>query len=135
MLETDHSLELNRLLLAYPSKVQLPSGFGDMLRRRGNLPASVREQRAHVRRYFPGRAILEFRETNQVIPRPDGFATVFTRDISRGGLGLLSHCELYPGEHVIIWMRTGRIVCQVTRCIRRGPSCFEVGAVFERAVL
>ena len=122
------------MLLAYPSKVQLPSGFGEFLRRRGNLPSTVAEQRAYVRRYFPGRAILEFRETNQVVPRPDGFATVFTRDISRAGLGMLCHCELFPDERVIVWMRTGRLLCTVTRCLRRGPNCFEVGVVFECAV-
>ena len=134
MLETDYSQQLNELLRTRPSKVQLPSGFGDILRRRGNLPSSVRDQRAYVRRYFPGRAILEFKNTDQVIPRPDGFEAVFTRDISRSGLGLLCHCELYPGERPIIWLPTGRILCEVARCARRGPWCFEVGVVFTRVV-
>jgi hypothetical protein len=63
----------------------------------------------------------------------DGVAhAVYTKDVSKMGLGFYSPVHLLPRSSVRIWL-PGRspLGLKVTRCRRLDERCFECGALFD----
>lgn len=54
-------------------------------------------------------------------------AKVLTKDLSRSGLGILTHEQLWPGETFWIALHGRRLHVRVVRCRKLADACFEVG--------
>jgi hypothetical protein len=77
----------------------------------------------------------------KIIPIESGAARaeldVWTRDISRGGLGIMSPQGMSVGSRFVVrFPRTGdmaplALVCTVRCCNQLTPALFAIGAVFE----
>jgi len=62
----------------------------------------------------------------------DAAHAVYTKDVSKTGMGFYSPIQLLPRASVRIWV-PGRSVLglRVSRCKRLGERCFECGTQFE----
>jgi len=94
----------------------------DFFLRSGPLSPIFFEQRQFPRFYLRTRAVLE---------RDAEFSTIYTKDISRKGIGLLAVTQLFPCEQVTVWLPTGPIgPVEIRRCRRQADRCFQIGAQF-----
>lgn len=106
-------------------KTSLPPEWCDFFARRGDVPRHPECQRRYARRYLRSQAILR---------RPDGVELgVYTGDLSRSGLRLLTPVQLYPADRCRLRMPGGEeLSLEIVRCRRFAPQCYECGAQFTR---
>lgn len=90
-------------------------------------------RRRFVRAAFHRRVVLELQQTFPSVPREERNYVILTRDLSRSGIGFLHAEQLYPGERVRLWLPTGPVATEVTRCRRHDARCYEIGVRFARA--
>jgi hypothetical protein len=112
-------------------KIELPSSWSDFFDRRGRLRGALEDKRRFPRIYLRASAAVQYRQSFPALPRPETWHKVYTKDVSRTGLGFLHSEPLYPMEQLCLVLPDGccrRI--EVVRCRRIGPRCFEIGAVF-----
>lgn len=132
MLADDHEeLDLSRVLDRIPCGVELPADWTDYFDRRGPGPIDPNNERRFHRHFLRGIALLESRSSLPAIARDKGYASVYTKDICREGLGFLHVEQLYPGEKLDLRLKTGRRSIEVVRCLRHNSSCYEIGALFR----
>lgn len=53
---------------------------------------------------------------------------VVIKDLSRTGLGIYFHDQLYPLERIQVQLQHRKLTAIVVRCRYLGPKCFEIGA-------
>ena len=112
-------------------QVVLPMPETEFLSKRGPLPVHPEDMRHTQRLYFRTKATLRMLSTLPTIRRQEVECIVYTRDISRGGIGFLLHEQLFPCEQVALDLpQFGNVVVTVTSCRYIGPACFEIGASF-----
>jgi hypothetical protein len=105
-------------------KVQLPEPEADYLALKGPRPQCFGSHRRFHRFYFRGKAIVE---------RQGVLLGVYTKDISRQGIGFLSPLELMPQERIQLRaVGANSLDLTVTRCHRLAEQCFECGAKFVK---
>jgi hypothetical protein len=76
-------------------------------------------------------AALEHRQSLPALPRADTRHVVYTKDVSRGGIGFLHSEPLFPMEQFRLALPDGKSrTIEVVRCRRIQQRCFEIGAVF-----
>lgn len=114
------------------SRVSLPETEGEFLAKKGPLPIAPKDDRRFQRLHFRNQATLQIASTLPAIPRDDCEWTVYTRDVSRGGIGILAPQQLFPCERAIVRLPPN-IVMQivVTSCRYIAPNCYEIGATFQ----
>jgi hypothetical protein len=112
-------------------ELELPSSWSDFFDRRGAMPARLEENRRFPRSYLRGVAALEYRQSLPALPRAEARHAVYTKDVSRAGIGFLHSEPLYPMEQMKLALPDGKsLIVEVVRCRRIQPRCFEIGAVF-----
>ena len=106
-------------------KTCLPSEWGDFFDRRGPSPIHPECHRRFTRQYLRSRAIL---------CRPDGsLLGVYTGDVSRSGLRILSPVQLFPKDRCRLQLpSTAELLIEIVRCRRFESQCYECGAVFGK---
>ena len=60
--------------------------------------------------------------------RSDCEMRVLVKDVSKCGIGLIVHEQLWPEEQVTITFMGRRAVAKIVRCRRLGKGCYECGA-------
>jgi hypothetical protein len=133
MLEENYSGKLALLLERLQPCVELPEGWTDYFTRCGALPTAPEERRQFARRCLREEAICELGKSLPAIDRRHEFSKVFLKDISRGGVAFLAAQQLYPGEHLTLWTRGGKLPCSVVRCTRHNDRCYEIGSRFPKS--
>ena len=131
MLAADDQAEtLNEAALEL--KVVLPIELERFFDESGYVDSLPTEVRTNARLRVRSEAIIEFTNT------PVGLKTVsactdrqrgkgLVKDLSRGGIGILYHEQIYPKEQLCIYFQ-GRVIHGVAvRCRRVGACCFETG--------
>ena len=112
-------------------ELELPAAWSDFFDRRGSTPASLEENRRFPRSYLLGVAALAYRQSLPTLPRAETWHAVYTKDVSRGGIGFLHSEPLYPMEQMNLALPDGKsLIIEVVRCRRVQRRCFEIGAVF-----
>lgn len=103
--------------------VQLPESMrDDFLEKRGPMPMHFENKRSFHRYYMRGKAILNRGEAN---------FGVYTKDVSRQGIGLLSPVQLLPLEKIRLELADGSVLnLEVSRCRRLEKGCFDCGTRF-----
>jgi PilZ domain len=109
------------------TKARLPEPENSYLAPQGAMPVSPGNKRAYHRFYLRGKALLK---------RQGSFLGIYTKDVSRRGIGFLSPVQLLPKEHVHLHMPGAKeLMLEVTRCRRLDESCFDSGGKFVLTVV
>ncbi|MEX2316456.1 MAG: PilZ domain-containing protein [Pirellulales bacterium] len=107
---------------AVEQKTRLPEQLEAFLASRGPTPLHFDSRRAFHRFFMRNKAILERRESR--------FA-VYTKDISRQGIGILTPVQLLPKERVQLRLANGTdYSLEIARCRRVDVGCYECGTRF-----
>ncbi len=130
MLEDNYHEQLKKMLLITERKVTLPVEWGDFFEKRENVHPYPDDRRRFARRDFRAECILELEQSILNIPRQHQYYHVYTKNVSRGGIGFLHSQQLFPGERALLWLPTSKISVCVARCYRHNSSCYEIGVRF-----
>ncbi len=105
-----------------PSRIKLPDEWSDYFSRSGPLKTKYNDERRFHRTFVRGKAII----------RRDGeLHTVYTKDVSRMGLGMIHSEQLFPCERIQIWLPNRLSYwLRIARCVRIKQLCYECGATF-----
>jgi hypothetical protein len=104
------------------AQARLPVPEQEYCAQRGAMPSAPESKRVYHRYYLRGKALIK---------RRGALLGIYTKDVSRQGIGFLSPMQLLPKER--IYMRlpgASEILLEVTRCLRIDEGCFESGARF-----
>ncbi len=118
-----------------PLQVVLPIDPSRFYAERGYLATTSQEDRTHARLNVRTTAGIQFasRPLASLVAQgePELFGTVLVKDISKSGIAILYHHQIYPGEQFSVYLN-GRVINVIAkRCRRLGPCCYEVGAVID----
>jgi PilZ domain len=101
-------------------RLQIPEE--EFLRCAGATPMTDDSRRSFHRFYFRGKALLDWRGES---------LGVYTTDLSRKGMGLLSPIQLFPKSRVQLQLGDStKCQLEVVRCRRIGQECYECGTRF-----
>lgn len=123
MLELSHARKIDEAEWASADRVaRLPMPEEAFFERVGPMPQTFASRRSFHRFYFPGQGILAWRDMS---------LGVYTTDISRKGLGMISPVQLFPMERATLRLCDGtECPLEVARCRRIGAECYECGCRF-----
>ena len=65
------------------------------------------------------------------IVREDQAGTVLVKDLSKSGIGILYHRQIFPGERFDILVLGRTIDVTAVRCRRIDALCYETGAIIH----
>lgn len=109
-------------------KVELPPSLANFFAEAGFTDTTYFETRKHSRLRYRCEAELYIEDSPPMLQRMDREMIVLVKDISKCGLGLLAHEQLWPEEQVTLRFLGKQAVAKIVRCRRMGKSCFECGA-------
>jgi hypothetical protein len=123
MLAIDNARELiESVWLGLGCQVQLPENWGDFFEHTGMTPTEYDDRRTYSRMHFRGKAVVRHSAS---------FYAIYTKDVSRGGIGFYHAEQLLPAERCRIWLSNGLSHdIEIVRCRLRHRSCYECGAKF-----
>jgi hypothetical protein len=119
-----------------PLKVILPEELQRFYAERGYLATLPQEERTNARlnvrcqghiRFFPTMPSL----ICDIIASDTGQGTMLVKDISRAGIAILYHRQIFPYERFEIFLHGRMIDATAVRCRRIGPKCYETGAIIN----
>jgi hypothetical protein len=135
--------ELNDIINRLHCDIELPPSMADFFDASGILPTTVDERRRFARMDLRTFGALQYRQTFPVLDRMPGWHRVYTKDLSRGGLGFLHSEQLYPQEQMFLLLpaestettisRGQKFIVEVRRCRRLGNRCYQIGCCFVRS--
>lgn len=134
MLDANGDLQtLSERLASCVCDVELPSAWQDYFEQSGVMPTFDGDGRRFPRFYARRKAALEHRQSLFAKPRPIVWHGVYTKNISRQGLGFLHSEQLFPGERMRIVLSDDLLrEIEVIHCRRIQRRCYEIGAKFAR---
>ena len=106
-----------------PRTAQLPEELAESFARRGQLKPQYDERRRFTRFFLRGKAVLG---------RDNELCAIYTKDISRAGLGFYHYEQVFPLERLRVWLPNGsspKVI--VRRCRRIAEQCYECAVEFE----
>lgn len=109
-------------------KVQLPPSLANFFSEGGFTDTTHFETRKHSRLRCRCEADLSIDWSPPMLERSDCEMRVLVKDVSKSGIGLLVHEQLWPEERVTIAFMGRRAVATIVRCRRLGKDCYECGA-------
>ena len=112
-------------------EIKLPDQWREDCKLTGPLPSRLDDRRRFPRFHYRVAAILQCQDSFPKFRRPRELHSIYTTDISRGGLAFLHSQELFPKERVRVSMRGGSPQeLEVVRCRYLHDHCFLVGCRF-----
>ena len=103
-------------------KTDLPEDFESFRAARGPAPLAFDTRRAYRRFFLRNKAILETGDVSLAI---------YTKDVSRQGIGVLTPVQLLPKTKVRLRLPAGDIYqLEIARCRRIAAGCYECGTRF-----
>lgn len=132
MLDTNREQEaLSKCLTACICEIDLPVAWRNFFDESGAMPTCVGDTRRFPRFYARGKGALESRQSLPGKLRPVQWRGIYTKNVSREGLGFLHSEQLFPRERMRVLLADGvpreiEIAC----CRRIQRRCYEIGARF-----
>lgn len=117
-------------------KVILPEELDRFYNESGYLAPAPHEERRHARLNVRTRCRIRFFSENHRLLL-DGIAAdenegmALVKDLSRTGIAILYHRQIFPGERFEVLVHRRTIEATAVRCRRIGPLCFETGAIIN----
>lgn len=127
MLVKTHSETFASLIEGLPNKIRLTSEMAEKLQTRGVASSNPFENRAAARHRCHGFAAIDLVSSHPALSRNAETALAIIRDLSRTGIGLVTHQQWYPTEMVRIQLLNSIILGEVARARRCGRHCYELG--------
>ncbi len=130
MFSVELGQSLDQMLEVIPMKIQVPESLQAALEiERGVVDSSPFEARRTARFRCRGTAVILLLESPINFVNQELEAAVIVRDVSRTGLGLISHQQYFPEQRLMIVLENTRIEGKVARARKLGPCCFEIGSL------
>jgi PilZ domain len=111
-----------------PLKVQLPPVLAKFFEEEGYTSSLYLEGRRNARLRIRREAIFRSIYVPAFAARDEVRFRVLIKDMSRTGLGILCHDEIFPSEQFQVDFQGRRIIATVVRCRELSERCFEVGS-------
>ena len=133
MLVEHRSPTFEQLVEALTMRIQLT----DVLRKtlsseRGATSTNLFELRSTSRFRCNGKCVVSMSPNSYRMPGQESQSLAIVRDISRKGIGLIAHQQLYPEQLLDLLLESARVEARVARVRRAGPFCFEVGLIIVK---
>lgn len=128
MLDVDYQTRLGQLIQATDWKIELPAEWHDFFEERGPISSHSLDKRRHQRMRVRAAGLLWFDEPLPAFPRPAGPIGIYTRDLSRQGLGIVAPLQLYPEEKIRVLLPTFWVELRAVRSRRITATCYVVEA-------
>lgn len=109
-------------------QVKLPPEMSNFFNETGYVTMVINEQRANARLRVRCQSVIESTYTPPFLNRTEKRAQVLVKDLSRSGIAILHHQQMYPAERFSMELHHRKLHATVVRCRKRGDSCFEIGA-------
>ena len=135
MLEDNYHEQLKKLILSTECKITLPTEWSHFFEERDFAQPYQEDGRRFLRRNFRTECILELKQSIVTISRRHQYYHVYTKDLSRSGIGILHSQQLFPGERAQLWLPTAKMSVCVARCYKHNSSCYEIGVRFGDGVI
>lgn len=116
--------------------VQLPEELRAFYRESGYHPTTVSEHRSNARLRVRREAEIRFIFTPPALlawadlPNRDT-GRVLIKDLSKTGIGILYHQQIYPEERIQVAFQGRLIHAVAVRCRHLADACFETGAIIQ----
>jgi hypothetical protein len=119
-----------------PLKVILPEELQRFYAERGYLGTMPQEERTSARLNVRSKGFIRFFPTLpnlvcDIIASDGSHGTMLVKDISRNGIAILYHRQIFPCERFQIFLHGRVIDAAAVRCRRIGPKCYETGAIIN----
>lgn len=111
-----------------PLEVLLPQHLASFFDENGYSSTSALEQRGNARLRIRTEAKIQFVYTPPAFHRNVKFATVLVSDLSRSGVCILFHEQIYPEEQFKLILQGRMLHYVAVRCRREGKLCYQTGA-------
>jgi hypothetical protein len=108
--------------------VRLPDSMKDFFREQGYISSNIFENRTSARLGVRCASALEVTNSPPFIRRTESLYQVLIKDLSKKGLGLIAHQQLYPLEEFWVELLGKRVQATVVRCRKIDAFCYEVGS-------
>lgn len=113
-------------------EVILPEDLKAFFYETGYLPTTAEEARGNARLRVRSIGDLLLTHTPSVLrsglaDRDKRTGKVLIKDLSRSGIGMLYHTQIFPEEQLQIRFQGRLIHTVVVRCRRLGEKCYEIG--------
>ncbi len=79
-----------------------------------------------------GKCIITIYPDSYRMPGQESQSLGIVRDLSRKGIGIIAHQQLYPEQMVELLLENATVKTRVARARREGPFCFEIGLVIVK---
>jgi hypothetical protein len=112
-----------------PMKVCVPEVLRHELQQRGVTDVRHHDLRRSPRFRCCGIGIIAPAELDapQILRQPE--AQVIIADLSRRGIGILTHEQWFPRQEVSILMAAAEIIARIVQIRYVGPGCYNVGSI------
>ncbi len=119
-----------------PLKVVLPEELRRFYVERGYLATMPHEARGHARLNVRAQGYIRFGQSLvgddfEVITTDTREGTILVKDISKTGIAILYHRQIFPCEQFEVFLQGRVIDAKAVRCRRIGPDCYETGAMID----
>ena len=112
--------------------VKLPDELKAFYRESGYLPTTAVEYRTNARLRVRSDGDIKFTFTPAALTKNPEFRQVregkaLIKDLSKGGIGVLYHEQIFPEERFQLFFQGRIIEVTVVRCRRLNEACYEIG--------
>lgn len=112
-----------------PLLVRLPESLRDFFAESGYLETVYGELRGQARLRVRCEALLKSDFVPPFLKIKQRLAKVLIKDLSRSGIGLLSHEQMWPGETFWVGLHGRNLHVRVVRCRKLTDACYEIGGL------
>ena len=117
---------------AEPLRVELPPELETFFKEYGYQSCPEDEIRENARLSVRGEVQFAFSKTpakiESLLAHPTLRATGLIKDLSRSGMALLYHKQLYPTQELKVFFHGRELTVIVVRCMKIATNCYEIGA-------
>lgn len=122
-----------QLVDSLPMRIQLTDDLREMLSsERGATHSNPFELRGASRFRCCGKCVVNLSQTSFRMPGQESQSLAIIRDISRKGIGLITHQQLYPEQLLDLLLESANVAARIARVRRAGSFCFEVGLIIVK---
>jgi len=107
--------------------VRLPEELKGYREEQGFIPSNIFENRTTARLRVRCESRFGIISSPPFVFRTESQFQVLMKDLSKYGIGIITHQQLYPLETFWVELLGKQIRASVVRCRKLGEKCFEVG--------
>ncbi len=133
MLVKHNQQSFEQIIELLTMRIRLTESLAESLRNeRGAAHTNPFELRSASRFKCFGEGIVTFTPESFQMPEQESPSLVIVRDLSRKGIGILSHQQWYPEQEVQLQMEHATVFARIARARRLAPFCYEVGLIIVK---